>query len=48
MWQFDVFFIQILNKFRIVTSENTKDIQFINSSCNLQPPKIFTIIYLFI
>jgi hypothetical protein len=39
-------FIQILNKFRI-TIENKKDIQFINSTYNRQPPNNFTIPYLF-
>jgi hypothetical protein len=39
-------FIQILNKFH-TTIENTKDIQFINSICNWQPPNNFTIPYLF-
>jgi hypothetical protein len=35
-------FIQPLNKFCIVT-KNTKDIQFVNSICNQQPPNNFTI-----
>jgi len=35
-------FIQPLNKFCTVT-KNTKDIQFVNSICNQQPPKNFTI-----
>jgi hypothetical protein len=39
-------FIQTLNKFCIKT-KNTKDIQFINSICNRQPPNNFTIAYLF-
>jgi hypothetical protein len=39
-------FIQTLNKFRIAI-KNTKDIQFINSICNQQPPNNFTIPYLF-
>jgi hypothetical protein len=39
-------FIQTLNKFCIVI-ENTKDIQFINSICNQQPPNNFVISYLF-
>jgi len=33
MQQFDISFIQTLNKFRIVT-KNVKDIQSINSMCN--------------
>jgi hypothetical protein len=39
-------FIQTLNKFCIGT-KNAKDIQFINSNCNQQPPNNFTIMYLF-
>ncbi len=39
-------FIQTLNKCR-TTIENTKDIEFINSICNWQPPNDFTILYLF-
>jgi hypothetical protein len=39
-------FIKTLNKFRI-TTKNTKDIEFINSNCNRQPPTDFTIPYLF-
>jgi hypothetical protein len=39
-------FIKTLNKFRIAT-ENTKDIEFINSICNQQPPNNFIILYLF-
>ncbi len=35
-----------MNKIRIAI-ENTKDIQFINSICNWQPPNNFTIPYLF-
>ncbi len=35
-----------MNKFHIAT-KNTKDIQFTNSKCNSQPPKILTIPYLF-
>jgi len=42
MQQFDMVFIQTLNKFDI-TIENTKDIQFINSICNRQSPNNFTI-----
>jgi hypothetical protein len=41
-----MFFIQTLNKFRI-TTKNTKDIEFINSIYNRQPPSDFTIPYLF-
>jgi len=39
-------FIQILNKFHTLT-KNRKDIEFINSICNKQPPNNFTILYLF-
>ncbi len=39
-------FIQTLNKF-CTTTKNTKDIEFINSICNQQPPNNFTIPYLF-
>ncbi len=39
-------FIQSLNKFRTVI-KNTKDIKFINSICNRQPPNDFNISYLF-
>jgi hypothetical protein len=46
MQQFDMVFIQTLNKFR-TTTKNTKDIQFINSNCNQQPPNNFNIMYLF-
>jgi hypothetical protein len=46
MWQFDVVFIQTLNKFYIAT-KNTKDIEFINKICNQQPPNNFIISYLF-
>jgi hypothetical protein len=46
MWQSDIVFIQILNKFCTAT-KNTKDIEFINSICNQQPPNDFTILYLF-
>jgi len=38
--------IKTLNKFGIVI-ENTKDIEFINSNCNQEPPNYFTIPYLF-
>ncbi len=46
MWQFDMVFIQTLNKFRTWT-KNTKDIEFINLICNLQLSNDFTIMYLF-
>ncbi len=46
MQQFDMVFIQTLNKFCIAT-KNRKDIQFINSICNQQPPNNFTNPYLF-
>jgi hypothetical protein len=46
MRQFDMVFIQTLNKFHTAT-KNTKDIQFLNSMCNQQPPNNFTILYLF-
>ncbi len=46
MKQFDMVFIQTLNKFHTIT-KNTKDIEFINSICNQQPPNDFTIPYLF-
>jgi len=46
MWQSNMVFIQTLNKFHI-TTKNTKDIQFINSICNWQPPNNFTIPYSF-
>ncbi len=46
MRQFDMVFIQTLNKFR-TTTKNTKDIEFINSICNRQPPNDFTIPYLY-
>jgi hypothetical protein len=39
-------FIQILNKF-CTTTKNTKDIEFINSICNRQPPNDFIFPYLF-
>jgi hypothetical protein len=39
-------FIQALNKF-YTTTKNTKDIEFINSICNQQPPNNFSISYLF-
>jgi hypothetical protein len=39
-------FIQTLNKFR-TTTKNTKDIPFINSICNPQPPNNFIIMCLF-
>jgi len=39
-------FIQTFDKFH-PTIKNTKDIQFINSMCNRQPPNNFTIPYLF-
>jgi hypothetical protein len=39
-------FIQTLNQFCIAT-KNTKDIEFINSICNQQPPNNFIIPYLF-
>jgi hypothetical protein len=39
-------FIQTLNKFHTVT-KNIKDIEFINSICNRQPPNTFIIPYLF-
>ncbi len=44
--QFDMVFLQTLNKFCIAT-KNGKDIEFINSNCNRQPPNDFTIPYLF-
>jgi hypothetical protein len=44
--QFDMVFLQTLNKFCIAT-KNGKDIEFINSICNQQPPNDFTIPYLF-
>jgi hypothetical protein len=46
MWQFDMVFIQTLNKF-CTTIENIEDIQFFNSIYNQQPSNNFTIIYLF-
>jgi hypothetical protein len=42
----DIVFIQTSNKFH-TAKENTKDIEFINSICNQQPPNDFTISYLF-
>ncbi len=39
-------FIQTLNKF-CTTPKNTKEIQFVNSICNQQPPNNFIILYLF-
>jgi hypothetical protein len=39
-------FLQILNNFH-TTTKNTKDIEFINSICNRQPPNNFIISYLF-
>jgi len=44
MQQSDMVFIQTLNKFHNAT-KNTKDIEFINSICNQQPPNDFTIPY---
>jgi hypothetical protein len=41
-----VVFIQTLNKCHIAI-ENTKDIEFINSICNQQPPNDFTILHIF-
>ncbi len=35
-----------MNKF-CTTTKNKKDIEFINSICNRQPPNDFTILYLF-
>jgi len=46
MQQFDVVFIQTLNKFH-ATTKNTRDIQFIYSICNRQPPNNFSIPYIF-
>ncbi len=46
MQQFDMVFIQTLNKFHIAT-KNTKDIQSINSIYNQQPTNNFTIFHLF-
>jgi hypothetical protein len=46
MWQFNMAFIQTLNKF-CITLINTKDIQFINSIYNQQPFNNVTISYLF-
>jgi hypothetical protein len=46
MRQFDMVFIQNLNKFRIVT-KNKEDIEFIILIFNGQLPNNFTIIYLF-
>jgi hypothetical protein len=46
MWLFDMVFIQTLNKFCTLI-ENTMDIQFMNLIYNWQPPKNFTISYLF-
>ncbi len=46
MRYFDMVLMQTLNKFR-TTTKNTKDIEFINSICNQQPPNDFTILYLF-
>ncbi len=46
MQQFDVVFIQTLNKFH-TTTKNTRDIQFIYSICNHQPPNNFLIPYIF-
>ncbi len=39
-------FIQTLNKFPIAT-KNAKDVEFVNSICNEQPPYDFIIPYLF-
>jgi hypothetical protein len=39
-------FIQNLNKFH-TTTKNTRDIEYINSICNQQPPNDFIILYLF-
>ncbi len=39
-------FIKTLNKFGTAI-ENTKDIEFINSNCNQEPPIYFIIPYLF-
>jgi len=47
MWQFDMVFIQTLNKF-CTAIENIKDIQFINSIYNQQPPNnLLFLIYFF-
>jgi hypothetical protein len=46
MWQFDMVFIQSLNKFNTST-KNTKNIEFINSICDRQSPNDFTILNLF-
>ncbi len=46
MQQFDMVFIQTLNKFHTRT-ENAREISFLNSICNRQPPNNFTIMYLF-
>ncbi len=46
MQQSNMVFIQTLNKFFTAT-KNKKDIQFINSICNHQPPNFFTNPFLF-
>jgi hypothetical protein len=46
MQQFDMVFIQTLNKFHI-TTKNTRDIQFLNSIFNEQPLNNFSISYLY-
>jgi hypothetical protein len=46
MQKFDMVLIQTLNKFW-TTTKNTKDIEFINSNCNKEPPNNYTIMYLF-
>jgi hypothetical protein len=46
MKQYDMVFIQTLNKFPIAT-KNAKDVEFVNSICNQQPTYDFIIPYLF-